>query len=392
MLQHLQIENLAVIKTLDISFKNGMSVITGETGAGKSIVIDALGLILGDRANTLMIREGLPTASVTARFLISEKRKNDIFTILDELNIDKSSEIEIRREISSTGKSRALINNSQINIGDLKRIGSYLVEMHGQHEHQKLLDHETHIFYLDAYIQDDKYFLKFKNLHSRFKKEMSELNRIESDKIKYEKEFELKQYHLKELETLDFQENELQNLQEESRLLEHSEQLNELSGLIADKVYESDNSIVDTLRDIQKALIKISEIDPEQKTLKQELESSLISLRDLGMTMAAYRDNVVFNPQRLSTVRQRINDIYRLEKKHQKSFSELYQYGLDLKKELKEQTDFDTLLKDKKNRLEALRDELAEATLALSSIRKKTALAFSESINAILKKMGMKYA
>ncbi|MCK5519626.1 MAG: hypothetical protein KAI81_00810, partial [Candidatus Marinimicrobia bacterium] len=246
--------------------------------------------------------------------------------------------------------------------------------------------------YIDAYIKDKNLIQRYHEEYIEMQKEIQNLNALEADKLRYEKEFELKQYHFKELESLNFHKNELEDLQEESHKLEHAEQLNDLSGKIAVELYESDNSIVDQLKNIKTALSKIIEIDGEQNDLKEELETSLINLRELGVSMASYRDNLVFNPQRLENVKHRLNEIYRLEKKHHKTFLEIFLYFQDLKIELKERQDYDTILEAKKKRLHELRENLAETTLQLSDLRKKTSKEFANRINSILRQMGMKYA
>jgi len=393
MLISLAVQNFAVIRNLEIRFRKSMNVITGETGAGKSIVIDALGLILGDRANTLMIRDGENNASITAQFDISGlKNRPQIHGILDQLSIDRSDELEIRREISRSGKSRAFINSAFVNIGDLKTVGSRLVEMHGQHEHQYLMNPETHISYLDAYLGDHAAFSSFADALNRFRKELRTLQSLEQDRDRYTREFELKSYHLKEMQDLAITENELSDLQEELSILENSELLSELSSSIAAQLYEEDGNLTDHLKQHLKDLKKITQIDASHGVNVEEIQSALISLTEFGRSMASYRDGIPHDQRRLEQVRQRLSELFALEKKHHLAYPELFAYYRQLQEELREQTDFESVLKKAGTELEKARKELSEAAADLHKKRKSAAVDFSTEINRILKNMEMKHA
>ncbi len=392
MLTHLTIRNLAVIKDLEIKFREGMSVITGETGAGKSIIIDALGLILGDRANTLLVRDGEEIAYITAEFTVEARHRRQLMDILDKLEINLENDLEIQREVNRNGKSRATLNGSHITVGDLRSIGSLLVEMHGQHEHQRLLDPESHMGYLDACIRNTDLFSSLEKAFRAFRSCDEELKTLTRDRQRYEADYELKTYHLAEMEALDLKDGELIQLEEEAAILEHSHELSEAADMIAQSLYESDENLVDQLKEIKRSLSRISAVDTEQAALMPELETAVISLTELGRSMSGYRDSIPDDPGRLDTVRHRLHELYRLEKKHQKPYPELYSYYLSLKTELQNRQDFDSVMKRKTAEREALRSDLTSAAARLSERRRQEARDFAASINDILRKMGMKHA
>ena len=264
MLKNLLIKNYALIEEISVEFSRGLTIITGETGAGKSILIDALGLLLGERASSEMIRTGAEKAIVEGMFDVTGNKQ--IAEILQSNESDAADEIIIRREVTSKGQSRCFVNDSPVSVAMLREIGDLLVDLHGQHEHQSLLRAETHIDFLDDFGGYEKEIEEFRTSYKNLvaltsrKKELQD----QEDQLKAKKQ--LYEFQIKEIDAVDPQPNEEDALESELKILENSEKLSELTGNVYELLYEAENSVHDALVKARKVLEQLSGIDAAFET------------------------------------------------------------------------------------------------------------------------------
>lgn len=389
MLQTLHIENIAIVKSLDVDFYRGMNIMTGETGTGKSILIDALGLVLGLRADATLLRYGEKRAVVEARFdtlpLTLELKR-----VFRESEIDyPGGDILLRRELNANGKSRAFFNDELIPISKLKIIGASLVEMHGQHDNQKLLQAKNHLAYLGKCVEDKQCIADYRESYSQFRSLLRRYEELQTYRDSYLKERELREFHFKELEKVKPEKGQLENYEKELTVLENSGRLSDASGHLALSLYEHENSIVSQLEELKKELHTIMGLDSSHQETYQEMQQAIISLQEVGRSMGSYRDGLPFNPSRLSQLQEKVGSINYQMRKHQKSYVELCEYYDELKEEMTGEADYDTRLVKLGEQLEAARKVLSQRAGLFHKILLQTGNEFSEKIESKLQLLGM---
>lgn len=390
MLKNLKINNFVIINELEIKFNKGLTLFTGETGAGKSIIIDALGLTLGDRADTTMIGNSGNNAVIEADFDAFPKSK-EVKEIIEKYDLPiEGNEINIRREVFKNGKSRAFFNDALLPISGLKVIGNNLVEMHGQHDNQRILNSKNHLEYLDNYLPNDTKKKNYSKIYSQFNKQYKEYVNLLKNRESFLQALELKNFHYNELKKIDPQKDELNSLVEELNILENSQKLVELSNDIATNIYENDESILSEIQDLHNKLKEINSIDNSHESLLREMDSVLISIGEIGQTLASYRDNIPHDNERFEWLQDRVGRINYLMRKYNRSYEELCDYYELLKQEINEGTDFDSRLKSSREKLELIRKKLEKTAIELHDQREQTAEKFSQDIKKKLLQLGMK--
>ena len=253
MIKSLLIQDYALIEKIDVDFKSGLNIITGETGAGKTILIDAMSLLLGERASSDVIRKGAEKSVVEGIFEVDKNKR--VKTFLNENELEELPELIIRREISAKGSNRCFVNDSPVSLNIIKDLGDLLVDLHGQHEHQSLLRKETHINFLDGFGNNEELLRTYKWLYSSLNKLLTELREIkEKDSIHREKR-DVLEFQMKEIDAVSPQLGEEEKLISELKILENSEKLLALTNRIYDGLYESENSVQDKLSKIKNDLI-----------------------------------------------------------------------------------------------------------------------------------------
>lgn len=387
MLQQLSISNYALIKELTISPDKGLNIITGETGAGKSIMLGALGLLLGKRADTKVLFDGGRKCVIEGTFDISDYRLKGLF---DEFDVDYDAECIVRREISSSGKSRAFVNDGVVNLDFLKQLGASLMDIHSQHDTLLLGTNAFQLNLIDAFAQNTDLKESYSRQHLAYqeKKEIHEQLVQESAELK--KEADYNQFLFDELEKGAFQAGEQETLEADLTRLENAEdiktRLNEALA-IAD---QSDFNINSFLIDLKNALNQISSFSSNYESLNNRVDSMLIELKDITGELEQEEANVEYDPARTLEVQERLSLLYKLQQKHQVS-------DIDALLEIQE------ALSDKVLRVENLDDaiEAADTTRAkaleklnklgdqLSASRKKIFKPFQAQITELLAGLGM---
>jgi len=386
MIKSLYIKDFALIDELEVRFGEGLNVLTGQTGAGKSIIIGALNMILGERADTEVIRRGADKAISEATVHVG---KNEwLMEFLEEHAVETSEELILRREIRQNG-SRAFINDTPVNISVLKTVGDQLVDLHGQHDHQLLLKEENHLGVIDQFDSVQpflKSYGKEYRVMAELQKELRDLKRRERE---LKEKTELYQFQVKELEAADLNPDEEEEMRAEMNLLDNAEDLDQKATVIADIGNGDDVSLMDMLNTIKLHLEDMARIEPEFETYLQEVNTARISLQETIQFAERYRDRIEFNPQRLETLRKRQSEMNRLQKKYMRSVPELIAYYNEIKAELNIAENFDLEIQRLQNKIDEQAEKLKEEAVALHQKRKKIGEQLSADIAGALSNLGI---
>lgn len=404
MLEDLTIKDFALIDSDYLEFKNGFTVLSGETGAGKSILIGALSFLLGGKADVSQIRSGKTEASVSGTFLIKNEKIRQNLTEDDEANnasewlylhgIEiENNRVLLRRFIRDSGKSGAWIDNTPITRADLAQFSSFLVDIHGQHEHQSLMKVSEHRKFLDARAGITEEVENFKGMYSQLvakRKILNEYSLSDSERLR---KIDMMNFAVKEISEAKLKANEDSELEDEqSRLLSY-EKIYSDADSINQALDGSENSIISVLKKIKRDSAHIAEMDKSISNLDQRLESAFYELSDIADEFSTYQNKLVYDPARLQAVEDRLSLIYSLKKKYASSvnapLSEVLDYFTKAQKFLEENGDGNNV----KEKLEAEIKNLEKQVLALaeklSKARKDTATVLNGEVNEILSHLGM---
>jgi len=386
MIKLLYIKDFALIDELEVRFGEGLNVLTGQTGAGKSIIIGALNMILGERADTEVIRRGADKAISEATVHVG---KNEwLKDFLEEHAVDYSEELILRREIRQNG-SRAFINDTPVNISVLKTVGDQLVDLHGQHDHQLLLKEENHLDVIDQFDSVQPFLESYRKEYrvmAALQKELRDLKRRERE---LKEKTELYQFQVKELEAADLNPDEEEEMKAEMNLLDNAEDLDQKATAIADIGNGDDVSLMDLLNTIKLHLEDMARIEPEFETYLQEVNTARISIQETIQFAERYRDRIEFNPQRLEALRKRQSEINRLQKKYMRSVPELIAYYNEIKAELNIAENFDLEIDRIQKKIDEQAEQLKQVAVALHQKRKKIGEQLSADIAGALKNLGI---
>ncbi len=390
MLRELHIKNFSIIDDVNIEFGNGFNVLTGETGAGKSIIIDALCLALGERAAGEFIRSGEKEAVVEAFFDISPKPLNPrIFHLLKEMGIDIDDGLILKRIISSHGRSRAYVNSFMVNVQTLSNISRHIIDVHGQYEHQSLLSPDNQLDLLDEYgvLLGEKQEVKtfYGNLCT-VKQQITEL--VQKDKERAQR-LDMLSFQIKEIEAADLKPEEEEELTEEVKILGSASRLAELANQAYDSLYASDSSCIATISNILNALREISIIDARANDALKSVEDALPLLEETGYFLRDYKDSLDFNPERLEQVQERLEHIKSLKKKYGDSIQEILDYNEKAVIEFKELQHSEEKLEILQIELEEFKKKLTEKAYLLSKKRKAVSKKIESEVVAQLSKLSM---
>lgn len=388
MLKGLTIENFAIIDQLNLEFENGLNIFTGETGAGKTIIIEALSLVLGERADTSLVRTGEEKSIISAFFDISgeEQLKKSLGAIVDL----KDEEILLKREISASGKGSCYLNKNLISLNMMKEIGNVLVDIHGQHEHQSLLNTGRHIDLLDNFggiYELQKKITKIFNEIKTKEKRLEELSNLEKDAENLK---ELLQFQLDEIRSAQLKEGEDEKIEKERIFLSNAQKIFETISGIYNELYETEGALIDRLKKIGSQLKPISLFDEEIKKFLSDAEGLSLSLQELASQLRRYRDSIQFDPQKLELLTERQDLIQRLKKKYGGTISNALKISQDLEKKLKEISSNKEELKKLEEELKRLRENSLLEAKELSEKRRAIAKKLEKRVEEELSELEMK--
>jgi len=388
MLKELRIKNFAIIDNLNVEFKSGLTALTGETGAGKSIIIDALNLILGGRADSNFIRTGESSATVESLFEITNPQTLDI---LSELGITvDSGEVVLRRTISNSGKNRCLVNDCTVAVGVLAKLGNRLVDIHGQHDHQALLNPEIHIDLLDLYGKtmgernefSKKYFEYIEAL-----RKIEDLRSKESDRMQRE---DLLRFQINEIDKANLSLDEEDLLKAEKNKIQYAEKIHASVKLVLNLVVEKEGSIIDELGVVQRELESLPSLDPELERQTQRGQSAFCEIEELIEELRSYAQKIEFNPSRLEEVEDRLSEINGLKRKYGGDIALVLDHREKVSNELDILSCFQENMEKVQKDIKFHQAVLSKLSVILAEKREKTASIFKKNVEKELSDLGMK--
>jgi DNA repair protein RecN (Recombination protein N) len=393
MLAEIDITNFAIIDHLHLQFHRGFNVLTGETGAGKSIIIDAVGTLLGGRAQSEFLRAGADKTRVEGTFTLSAAAREDIFPILDEIGIEHEDDtLILAREINREGRNVCRVNGHAVTLHVLQRIGENLIDIHGQSEHISLLRVRTHIDFLDRFGNLWEPRARVAEKVKQLRAVRSELKNLQMDEREIARRVDRLTYVVDEIMAAELQIGEEEALKQERELLGNAE----LRANLADHAYralygagEDEKGAVDLLNEALQAVIGLEKYDPSVKSLREEAEGASAQADDLARALRRYRDNVDHNPARLQQVDERLDLIFRLKRKYGDTIEEIIQYGENAAAELAGISHSEERIKELTAQEARLLKEIAAFAIELSHARRATGERLAQEIEAQLQDLGM---
>lgn len=388
MLKHLYIKNFTLIDELDIELRQGFSVITGETGAGKSIVLGAIALLLGQRADPKTIKYGADKCIIEAHFDLSRYGMDDFFKDNDIEN--DPEDCIIRRELMASGKSRAFINDTPVQLTMLKELGERLVDVHSQHQNLLLNKQDFQLGVLDIIAEDSQQLAKYQEIFRQYQQVRQELQRLKERIERDRQNADFMQFQCDELTQAGLVEGEQEELEQKNDTMSHSEE-------IKSALYDADNAlgaeqigVVANLRSALSSMKRIEKVYPAAEELVQRMDSSYIELKDISEEISGYLEDIDFDPSEMEAVVNRLDRLYDLEKKyHADSIGELIEKRDELRKQLDCIENSDEALHDLQQKLIALKENADKEAVVLTNIRTKSARKIEKEMNSKLVPLGM---
>lgn len=387
MLTQLNIKNYALIESLEINPHASFNIITGETGAGKSIMLGAIGLLLGNRADLKALLNKENKCIIEADFDVWSYNLQSLF---EELDIDYEDKTTLRREITPSGKSRSFVNDSPVTLDILKKIGTRLLDVHSQHDNLQLRDNLFQLQIVDAYAQNSDLLQDYKQHYTRFRLIQNQYKQLEEEYQTQKNELDYNSFLLDELHKANFQEGEQTQLESESKLLDSAEEVKSKLSLARVAFTNEENSVLDTLATVKNALLQISELSVELGSISQRLESAFIELQDISSEVEREEDNLEFDPERAMEVQNRLSLLYNLQQKHQVgSLEELLERQQELEQKVNKVLNFDEELSKLKQELDEANQELQGIAQKLSEKRKSVLMDIEQEVKGIVADLGM---
>jgi DNA repair protein RecN (Recombination protein N) len=390
MLLQLNIQNFAIVRSLDIDWQSGMTTITGETGAGKSIAIDALGLCLGDRATTNVVRPNCKKADLAATFETKKNKQAKAWLKQHELVSEHDSECILRRVISAEGRSKSYINGSQVPLVQLKEIGQLLINIHGQHDHQLIVKANQQCRLLDNYANHPALLTEVKHYAQQWGKLNKELELLQKSKQQREAEQQLIQYQVSELDEFSLQPEEFATLEKDYKRHSNAQDLLDTTLSSLQTLSENDNfNILDSLRECCDNISSIARVDSQLNDVATILSDALIQLDEANTDLSHYYQQLELDPQSYAIIEERYSTALQLAKKHQLSPENLVNFHCELKQQLAsisgDETRIDTIIEE----LEQTKIHYRESAAALSSSRIASAKILSKLISKSMQELNM---
>ncbi|MFP4520522.1 MAG: DNA repair protein RecN [Fibrobacterota bacterium] len=387
MLRSISICNYALIEELETDFERGFISITGETGAGKSIIIGALSLLLGERANTDSIRSGEERSFVEGVFLL--EKDSAVRDLLNKAEVPCEEEIIIRREINKKGTNKCMINREKVPLSLLSSIGKWLVDIHGQHEHQYLLNPDVHIEVLDSVSGDIVTRKKYKEVFEVLTNKEAVLKKTEGREAELKKKADYNRWVYDELEKASLSENEYDEIENKLSVLNNSEKIGEACSSLRDITSEEDSGALTLISRGKNALKEILETDPKFKDWDKRLESVIYELEDLSSEASACLSDLSFDPSEIEELNDRAALLRKLMKKHNTDTAGLIALRDSLKNEINIGENFEFEIARLKKECEQLKKDALEKARILSANRKTTAGSLDKAITDSLASLGM---
>lgn len=387
MLSHLLIKNYALIDELELTPDRELNIVTGETGAGKSIMLGAIGLLLGNRADTRVLYNPEQKCVIEGTFGVSGYIIEQIF---DEEELDYSTTCIVRREIGVSGKSRAFVNDTPVNLETLRRVTSQLMDIHSQHDSVLLGSNEYQLEIVDTYAQHDDLLRNYRIDYQTYRSKKTLYDQLQAEAASMRKEFDYNNFLYEELVKAQLQPDEQETLEQELTILENAEEIKERLQLAYEYLDNTEQSVIDFLKGTVSNLAYISKLSNQYEQLQQRAQSSLIELRDLADEISTEQDRVEVDDTRAESIRERLNLLYQLQTKHQvKNIAALIDLRNELSQKVSKVLNLDDALADAKAQTEAARAQLQINAEALSESRHAVLSSIESEIGNLLHDLGM---
>jgi len=389
MLKCLLIKDYAILDRVEVEFEDGLNIITGETGAGKSIIIGAFGLLLGEPFSVDFIRKGAEKTVVEGQFYIKEKEILKEFLKNNEIP-DLNDEVIIRREINQSGKSRVFINDSPVKLQVIKEFGDMLVDLHGQHEHQSLMKSDFYYLLLDQYGKIGEFANRIKILFFELKKLEAEKRKIFKDFKEYREKRDILEFQLNEIRMVNPIIGEDEKLEREINIAENLEKIWELANQNFQILDGESDSVGEKLNMVLNYLKELISIDKSFEEVRKYIESALIEVRESAQFFSKYTDQNTYSPERLEEARIRQSRLYNLKRKYGETISDIIKRKEAIENELKFTENIEERLKNIETEIKEKLRIFSKLSKELSEKREKAAEEMSKSITELLHKLGMK--
>lgn len=389
MLQEIRITNFAIIENLAIEFHSGLNVLTGETGAGKSIIIDALNLILGGRADTDTIRSGASTATVEACLTLDDP---NTLAMIADLGIEvENGQVIIKRIISNNDKNRAYLNNSNLTVAALSKIGDRLIDIHGQHDHQSLLHPETHVDLLDHYgklLADRDAFAEH---YTAYQKKIQTLGQMQTNQGERLQKQDLLNFQIGEIDKTGLSVGEDDALKNEKNKLNHAEKLHQSVQNALDTLVDAEGSALELLGRVNRELQSLPEIDPALKTQAQRGQTAFLEAQELAEELRDYQRTIEFNPARLEEIEDRLAEINGLKRKYGNDIATILEYRETIGNELEALSMGEESMDTLKTEIQSQQKVLAGLAIELAKQREQAAEKLEKDVEKELRDLSMKH-
>jgi DNA repair protein RecN (Recombination protein N) len=388
-LLELRVENYAVIDTLAVEFAPGLNLLTGETGAGKSILIDALSLLLGDKASSEMVRHGADKAVVSGVFEGDERRLKSILEENGvEPNDDYAAQVIVKREIAAGGKGRVFVNNQPATVGLLRQLAPRLASIHAQNETILAFDGPARLALLDAYSGVDLQELEQKYVAwTAVRDRIAELERDEQDRLRMA---DLWSFQKKEIKDAHLQPGEDQRLETEKRVLANAEKLYAAAKAVHELLYESDSAVLSNLAAARKQLEELARFDPQFQEHVAALQTARAAIEDVSATVRDYAEEIDASPERLAEVEDRLALLDRLKRKYGSTVDEVIAYGEEVARKVSELENREDILRDLKKQLQSAAGAYLSAAQVVSKKRYASAKELQKAVEAEINELAMK--
>lgn len=388
MLKQLYIKNFTLIDELNIQMHPGFSVITGETGAGKSIILGAIGLLLGNRADSKSIKAGRDRCVIEAHFDLSKYDMQQFFTDND-IDEDLSDTI-IRRELTAAGKSRAFINDTPVSLTKMRELGEQLVDIHSQHQNLLLQKEDFQLNVVDIIAQDEKQRKNYEAAYNQYKQANQKLNALKAEIEKNRENEDFLRFQFKELDEAQLQDGEQEELEQEYEMLSHSEDIKTALYQADNHLSGDDGNIIERLKQTSEQLANIKDVYPEVTELLERIDSSYIELKDIAQEVNGLTDHVEFDPARLETINERLDKLNSLQQKfHVRDLGELIEAYHQLKEQLSHIDHSDEDVEALEQEVTQLLENAQKQAKELTAIRTKAAKKVEEEMKQRLIPLGI---
>ncbi|QLY39733.1 DNA repair protein RecN [Hujiaoplasma nucleasis] len=389
MLKKLKIKDFAIIDDIELDFYEGMTVLTGETGAGKSILIDAISLLLGERADKTMVRNKAEEASVLGIF---EVKHPELKNLLSHYDIEYNDDISIHRIISRDNQNIIKINDQRVSLKVVSDISSYIADIHSQFDTTSLIHPENYIQLIDHFRKDkvNEYLNSYRQQQNAYLKTYDDYYQLKNKKVETMKQLDLFEFQLKELSKLSLEADELETLYEKVKVLNNIDKIN--YNLAQSQAILNDQGLIDNLYIVKNNIEELEDTSKDFKEISERLNNLYYELKDIADEIEDKQDSLDYDPSELETMNQRINDLEKIQKKYDKSISELIEYQASLLDIINTIENFDDIILEKENILEKEYLLLIEQAKQLSMLRQTIAKKITQEIIDTLKELEIEYA